>query len=74
MLEKIELLELVEEISKENSFDEFHIRDKCETFLICFLQDEIDVINTYERRGYGITDEKWNEVKLQFRKLLNEID
>lgn len=76
-MESLKILDLIEKVYKEEHIDEFHLRDECEKTLICLLQTDLDLINTYHRRSLGISDDEWREAKEELKSYLgveNEVD
>jgi hypothetical protein len=56
------LLNLAEKVLKSQSLNDELFILEYEKFFNCILQGK-DIINTYERRHFGISDEEWNEAK-----------
>lgn len=64
------LLSYAEKVIREKSLSEDIFLLEYEKFFNCILQGK-DIINTYERRHFGISDEEWNEAKELFFKEIN---
>lgn len=59
------LLTLAEKVLKSQSLNDELFILEYEKFFNCILQGT-DIINTYERRHFGISDEEWEEAKNMF--------
>ena len=54
------ILILIEQILEEKNLDNEHYKDEFQKIFSCVIQD-VDVVNTFERRKSGVTDEQWDE-------------
>ena len=54
------ILVLIEQILEDKKLDKEHYKDEFQKIFSCIIQ-EVDVVNTFERRRAGVTDEQWDE-------------
>ena len=59
------LIFLIEKIVSVRSLSRWHHRDEVEKFLNFAIQGS-DMINPYERRNAGVTDDEWNRAVRDF--------
>jgi hypothetical protein len=64
------MLKLLETVIKKRKLDRQHHRDEMEKHFTYLCQGK-DLLNVYERRNAGITDEEWNNSFLVFKKYLS---
>lgn len=61
------LLTLAEKVIKGKSLNDEIFIIEYEKFFNCIMQGK-DIINTFERRHFGVSDDEWNEAKEMFLK------
>ena len=64
-----DFLSLAETVLRQRKLDDKHHQDEYEKFFSCLIQGQ-DIMDVYERRDAGISDEQWDLSKYKFYKAL----
>jgi hypothetical protein len=67
------LLVLIEKILDDKVLTGGHRKDEFQKIFSCIIQD-VDIVNTFERRKAGVNDEEWDSAVKLFNEGLEKKD
>lgn len=65
------LLEEIEKVLDGKKLKGEHRKDEFQKIFSCLIQD-FDIVNTYERRKFGVTDKNWDNALLSLSEALGK--